>query len=65
LDDLPGVEELKAAGLLDSNVVQLGAVAPPSDDAVLPEPMEEEEIPAAEPLSAETGAAAGGGTSVA
>ncbi len=57
LDALPGIEDLKAAGLLDSRpaITAYGAIAKPGGDQ-LPEPAEEESEAAAnllEPLAAD------------
>ena len=52
LDDLPGVDELKAAGLLDSGPIPgvLVRAIPGADDA-LPDPVEEPDRTAVEPLA--------------
>ena len=52
LDDLPGVDELKAAGLLDSGPIPgvLARAIPGADDA-LPDPVEEPDLTAVEPLA--------------
>ncbi len=51
LNELPGVEELKAAGLLDADIVHLGPSPRDAEAGVLPEPIEEDEAPIDEQLT--------------